>query len=242
MKVKFDAILGRLREKDGSGGDTPTPPNPNSHFTVTTSGDNKTFYADEKESDTLTVTVTLRFDNVPVDANSTPSGWTHTGTGTYERTISHPGTIAAQQWSYTPGGQYGSQTATKSSPSRSLTKVYPAYWGIFAGNDASQPDITAIVASLSGQHRVTANLPTTVVNVPNNTANDAWLWIVTKGSATALNNEFNVNIMRDPVAGKEFTSPRNNSIDLQGYTAYVSQNQAEAGLGFGNVKLTINLS
>ena len=243
LKVIYDVILGRLRQKDGDGGDTPTPPSPQSHFTVTTSGSNKTFYADEKETDTLTVTVTLKFDNVLVDADSTPSGWTRTGTGTYERSISQPGTIAAQSWSYTPGGEYGSQTATKSSASRTLTKVWPAYWGTYPSEIVLDHRLDGVVANLATQHRATSNVVNNVVNVPADQSQDVWLWVVTHGSATVVDNNLGANIMNAPENAPDFASPmQGTSFDLSGYKIYVSTWPAEAGQGgFGELKINITL-
>lgn len=235
IKVKFDTILGRLREKDGDGS-TPTP----SHnlSVQTTPTQNQTYLADEQTSPGMTVTVIVKFDGNIVDAASTPSGWTRTGLGTYTRHIDQPGTIAAQQWTYVHEGR----TYTATSPARSLTAIYPAYWGIYPSND-SEGDITAIVAALKDQHRQTANLPRTTVEVPNPTGSDCWMWIVTKGSATATPEAFDVTMLRDPVTGKTFASPMPGANwNLSGYKAYVSINPADAGLSFGNVKLTINLS
>lgn len=239
FKVIFDCILGRLRQDKLSEGDLPDP---TPLFTVETApASSVRYYADAETNPGLTVTVKLRFNGTLVDADSTPSGWTRTGTGTYQRSVSQPGTVDAQAWSYTPGGMYGSRTATKSSASRSLTEVYPAYWGIYPSNDASG-DISAIVASLAEQHRLTASLPQTVVEVPNQTAQDCYLWIVTHGSATATPEAFNVNMLREPVTGKTFESPMpRTGWNMSGYKAYVSINPADAGLSFGNVRMTINL-
>lgn len=237
IKVKFDRILGRLREKDGDGGSPAPPLVPK--ITVETIGSNKTFYADMQQSDTLTVVVKIWFNGHLVDADSN-NGWTKTATGTYQRTLTEPGEIARTQWRYTPGGDYGSSTATGYSEARSLTRVYPAYWGIYPDNDASG-NISAIVAALNDQHRVTQDLNTTI-EVPNQTANDCWLWIVTHNKATATPEAFDVTMLRDPVTGKTFASPMSGTDwNLSGYKAYVSINPADAGLSFGNVKLTINL-
>lgn len=245
VKVIFDRILGRLRETDyetgGGGGEVPDP---TSHFSVTTTpANNQKYYADATTSPGMTVTVTLKFDNALVDADATPSGWTRQSLGVYTKPVSPTGTVDAQQWSYTPGGVYENRTAVKSSPARSLSAVYPAYWGIYPGNiDLADRDLTPVVAQLYAQNRrVTQNMPTTVVNVPNNTKEDVWLWIITKGSATATPESFDISMMEAPVGDVFFTSPLNGEIDLSGYKAYVSINKADAGLGFGNVKLTINL-
>lgn len=244
IQVIFDRILCRLREKDydpGSG--APSVPDPTSHLTYEmTPGGNQSYLADAVPCPGMTVTVRLKFDGDLVDADSTPSGWAHPSLGTYTKTLDEPGTVNPQQWSYTPGGQYEDRVASVTTPSRGLTMVYPAYWGIWPYSDTEPSDITGVVAGLNSQHRVTSNVANQVVNVPNTTEKNTWLWIVTKGTATALNNEFNTSIMRDPVAGKSFTSPVNAELSLQGYKVYVSKNLAEAGYGFGNVKLTINLA
>lgn len=234
IKVKFDTILGRLREKDGDGG-TPAPTH--SFVAQTSPSSDKTYLADEQTSPGLTVTVTTKFDGVTVDADTTPSGWIRTALGTYTRHIDQPGDIAAQQWNYT----YGGTTYHANSAKRSLTAIYPAYWGIYPSND-SGGDITAIVASLKNQHRVTTNLPQTVYTVDNPTPNDCWLWIVTKGTARATPEAFDISMMESPVTGKTFASPMPGADwDMTGYKAYVSINRADAGLSFGPVKLTINL-
>lgn len=234
LKVKFDRILGRLREKDGDS--TPTPPAPSHSMTGSTTPDrNQTYLADAQTSPGMTVTVKTYFDGALVDVPDTPANWTRTALGTYTRRIEQSGTIPAQTWTY----PYQGQNYTYTSPARSLSAVYPAYWGIYPSNDAT-PDIRAIVADLAGQHRETANVNRTVA-VPNPTGSDCWLWIVTHGSATATPESFDISMMRDPVTGKSFTSPVNPSINLSGYKAYVSINPADAGLSFGNVKLKINL-
>lgn len=246
LTVIFDRVLGRLREKDyeGGGGGGSDVPDPTSHFSVKLTPDvNQKYFADAQTSPGMTVTVTLKFDGALVDAVATPLGWTRQSLGVYTKSIAQPGTVAPQQWSYTPGGVYEQRTAVKSSPARSLSAVYPAYWGIYPGNiEHSDRDLTPIVAQLYAQNRrVTQNMPTTVVNVPNNTNEDVWLWIITKGSATATPESFDISMMEEAVDDVYFTSPVNGEISLEGYKAYVSINKADAGLGFGNVKLTINL-
>ena len=242
IKVKFDTILGRLRERDGDGSDPQPTPDPTPLFTVDTSpAADATFMADLGGKQTLIVTVTTRFNGVLVDADNTPARWTRSTVGTYTRNISQPGTIAAQAFSYTPGGQYGSQTVTKSSQARSLVKVWPAYWGLWPSPDASG-DISEAVAAIAAQHRLTADLPLTTLEIPNPSADDCWLWIVTRGSAAATPEAFSVSMLRDPVPDKSFVSPLSDLVMLDGYKVYVSINPADAGLSFGNVRLSVNLS
>ena len=235
IKVKFDRILGRLREGD-DGGDTPTP---SPAFTVTTTGSNKTYYADQQQTDTLTVVAECRYDGNLVDADSVPSGWERASLGTYSKTISGSGTIAKTTFTYTP---QGGSALTAKSDAKTLTKVWPAYWGIYPGDDTSNPNITDMVAEFEKLgNRVTSKMVNNVVNIPNQTENDCWLWIVTRGSASATPEAFDITILRDPVSGMEFTSPINENIELDGYKVYISINKADAGQGFGNVKLSINL-
>lgn len=237
LKVKYDVVLGRLREKDGDGGDTPTP---SPTFTVTTTGSNKTYYADEKQTDTLTVVAECRYDGNLVDADSVPSGWERASLGTYSKTISGSGTIAKTTFTYTP---QGGSALTAKSDAKTLTKVWPAYWGIYPSDDTSDPNITDMVSEFEKLgNRVTSKMVNNVVNIPNQTENDCWLWIVTRGSAAATPEAFDITILRDPVTGMEFTSPMDPTIELDGYKAYLSINKADAGQGFGNVKLSINLS
>ena len=237
FKVKFDTVLGRLREKDAQ---TETPPDPNPLFEVETlPAQDLRYMADEELNPGLTVTVYTRFAGELVDADETPTGWYRTSLGTYTRHIDEPGTIAAQAWSYTPGGIYGEQTATKNSEARRLIAVYPAYWGIYPGNDATG-DISAIVADLCQQHRATANVNTTV-DIPNPTANSCWLWIVTHNTADAEPTATpGISMMDTPITGKTFGSPLANW-NMTGYKAYVSMHSAKAGASFGNIKITINL-
>lgn len=233
IKVKFDPILGRLRE----GCDCDPEPTVPDLLATTTPSANQTYLADEVQSPGMTVVVTLAFRGTPVDADATPQGWTRTALGTYQRHIDQPGTVAAQLWEYTSDGT----TFTATSEARSLTAVYPAYWGIYPGNDTTG-DISSIVAALKDQHRETHNVGPTVVTVDNPTANPCWLWIVTRGTAKATPEAFDVSMMDDPATGKTFTSPMPGANwSLSGYKAYVSINRADAGLSFGPVKLTINL-
>lgn len=232
IKVKFDTILGRLREKDGDGG-TPTPAHTLAVETSPTQ--NQTYLADAEPSPGMTVTVVVKFDGAVVDAASNPSGWTRTAPGTYTRRIEQPGTVAAQQWDYVHEGQ----TYTATSPARSLAAVYPAYWGIYPSNDA-EGDIGNIVADLCQQHRATANVNATM-EVPNPTGSSCWLWIVTRNHADAEPTATpGISMMDAPVGGKTFRSPLANW-NLSGYKAYISMHSAKAGASFGNVKLTINL-
>lgn len=237
LTVKFDRILGRLREADV---ETPTPPAPSHTFTATTTGSDKTYYADEKETDTLTVTVTLRYDGNPVDAdtNGVPSGWEKVPNtiGQYSKTISGSGSTGAATFSYTANGE----TKTANAQSKTLTKAWPAYWGMMASNDTAG-NIDTIVASLATQHRETSNVSNRTINVEGDPKNDMWLWVVTHGSATVVDATFNQNVMEQPVNLSEFESPMNAQISLAGYKVYVSTWPIEAQQAGYQAKLSINL-
>lgn len=239
LTVKFDRILGRLREADV---ETPTPPAPSHTFTATTSGSNKTYYADEKETDMLTVTVTLRYDGNPVDAdtNGVPSGWEKVPNtiGQYSKTISGSGSTGNGTFSYTANGE----TKTASAQSKTLTKVWPAYWGTYPSGTVPEARIDTIAADLAAQHRETSNVVNRVVNV-GNPKDDVWLWVVTHGEATVVDANFNLNIMEAPVSVADFASPMpDTNFDLSGYKAYVATWPAEAGQGgYGDLKMNITL-
>ena len=56
-------------------------------LSVGTVATDDTYITDVVTSTTMVVTVTVKFDNVKVDADETPSGWTRTGTGTYTKSV-----------------------------------------------------------------------------------------------------------------------------------------------------------
>lgn len=237
IKAKFDVILGRLREADGDGGDTPTPA---PTFTVTTTGSNKTYYADQLQTDTLTVVAECRYDGNLVDADSVPSGWERASLGTYSKTISGSGTVSATTFTYTPQG--GSALTAKTS-ARSLTKVWPAYWGTYPSEVVVDERLDGVVANLAAQHRATSNVVNTVANIPADQSQDVWLWVVTHGSALVVDNNLGANIMNAPVNAPNFDSPMQGAdFELSGYKLYVSTWPAEAGQGgFGELKINITL-
>ena len=213
-----------------------------SSFTVTTSPlADINYIADIEPCPNLVVSVNLFYEGVPVDADIIPEGWTHIATGEYQCSLNQPGTIDEQVWSYSIDGINGLQTFTANSAARSLTPIYPAYWGIYPSND-TDGDITDIVASLAQQNRLTTDLSETTLEIPNLTDSTCWLWIVTKGVATAKTAIFDLNMMCDPVEGKQFVSPMPNANwELYGYKVYVSINPVDPGLSYGSVKLSINL-
>lgn len=236
LKVKFDRILGRLREADG--GDTPTPPVTHT-FTATTTGNNKSYFADQQETDSLTVTVTTRYDGDLVDADSVPSGWTRTGLGTYTKTVNGSGTIAAATFTYTPSG---GSAMTATSQARTLTKVYPAYWGMVDLGTVPQERIDSIVADLNTQHRETSSFSNRLIDVEGDPKKDMWIWVVTHGSATVVDASFNQNVMQSPVNVTDFASPISGvNIDLSGYKVYVSTWPIEANTPGYQAKLGITL-
>ena len=234
IKVKFDTILGRLREKDGS--ETPVTHT----FTATTTGSNKSYIADVQETDSLTVTVALRYDGNLVDANTVPSGWTRTALGTYQRTVTGSGTVPATAFTYTP---QGGSAMTATSQARTLTKVWPAYWGTYPSGTVPSGRIDTIAANLAKQHRETANVVNRVVNVADSPTDDVWFWVVTHGSASVVDANFGLSIMESPVSVVPFASPMPDvSIDLPDYKVYVATWPAEAGQGgYGDLKINITL-
>lgn len=239
LKVKFDRILGRLREAD-DGGDTPTPPTPSHTFTATTTGNNKSYNADQLETDSLTVTVTTRYDGNLVDCTPPDNTWTRTGTGTYTKTITGSGTIAAATFTYTPSG---GSAMTATSQARTLTKVWPAYWGMVDLGTVPQERIDSIVANLNAQHRETSSFSNRLIDVEGDDKKDMWLWVVTHGSATVVDAVFNQNVMQSPVNVTAFASPISGvNIDLPGYKVYVSTWPIEAGQSGYQAKLGITLN
>ena len=237
LKVKFDRILGRLREKDGSG-DTPTPPVTHT-FTATTIGSSKSYYADQQETGTLSVTVELRYDGNLVDADTVPSGWEKVPntTGQYTKTISGSGSTGATTFSYTANGE----TKTANAQSKTLTKVWPAYWGMVATNDTNT-GIDAIADDLANnQHRETASFSNRLIDVEGDPKKDMWLWVMVRNSATVVDATFNTSVVNAPVNLAAFESPKNANIELSGYKAYVTTWPIEANVPGYQAKLSITL-
>ncbi len=244
LKVKFDRILGRLREMDDNTPPTP-PPDPTEFFAANLTGSNKTWFADTVATESLTVQVALTFNGTPVDADPDTVGlsnWTKQSTGVYTRTVTGSGTIGAMSWRYTPPGDtYGGQTAVRSTAARTLTKVWPAYWGMVATNDTNT-GIDAIADDLANnQHRETASFSNRLIDVEGDPKKDMWLWVMVRNSATVVDATFNTSVVNAPVNLAAFESPKNANIELSGYKAYVTTWPIEANVPGYQAKLSITL-
>ena len=185
-----------------------------SKFTLTQTGDNdKTRYADVSEHESLEVVVTLKFDGVNVDAESTPSGWTKTSTGVYRRTTTDAN-IASQQFQYKPGGKYGDIVCKKSSAGRTITVSYPIWYGYASTNNAG--NASSVITSLTKTYTA---INKTSYEFNNNSGGERYLWAVTRGSATITRL---ADIMNSPVSVT--LSVGTGGIELSGYKAYISTN------------------
>ena len=121
--------------------------------------------------------------------------------------------------------------------------MWPAYWGTYPSEILLDDRLDGVIADLKAQHRATANVVNSVVDIPADPTEDIWLWVVTHGSATVLDNSLGASIMNAPVNSPDFDSPMPGaSFELSGYKIYVSTWPAEAGQGgFGELKINITL-
>lgn len=197
-------------------------------FAVTTSG-SATLYTDANSSTTLAVTVTTKFDGEAVDCDSVPTGWTRTATGTYTKSVSGAsGSVTATTFSYTPSsGTYKDITVSKSSTAKIITVVNPVYYGFTTA--------TTLADAIGDLTRSTSKV--SVTSLTNSKANGAYLWILTKNSATAT--QLGQSILGAATTNQSFTSPQDSSITCSGYKLYKSTSPFD--MGTFNVSLTINI-
>ena len=189
------------------------------------------FTADTATSTTMTVTVTTKWAGALVDCDATPSGWTRTSTGTYQRTVTGAsGTVASATFTYTiSGGTYDGLTVTYASTAKSIAVTYPAWYGFSTAADFASLDLSTLT-------RVTAK-PPTASSLTNAKGNGCYLWLVTHSTATAT--EMNLNILSTIASGQSFTSPSNAGITLSGYRIYRSNLTYDLG-SFG-INMTLNV-
>ena len=204
-------------------------------FSVGTVAVDDTFITDVVTSTTMVVTVTVKFDNVKVDADETPSGWTRTSTGTYTKSVTGAsGSVAAAEFSYTPtSGQFEGITVAKNSTQKNISAINPIFYGFATTNDQAQ--LASVIGTLT---RRTARLQQ-VADLVNNTGGVAYYWILTKSTATAT--QLGSTILNPPIPNKSFTSTQNPSITMTGYNLYISTLNCAAGGKITNVTLTINI-
>lgn len=204
-------------------------------FSVSTAAANDTYITDVVTSTTMVVTVTVKFDDVLVDADETPSGWTKASTGTYTKSVTGAsGSVAETEFSYTPSsGEFEGITVAKNSAQKSISAINPIFYGFATTNDQAQ--LASVIGTLT---RRTTRLKQ-VADLVNNTGSVAYYWILTKSTATAT--QLGSTILNEPIPNKSFTSTQNPSITMTGYNLYISTNSCAAGGLFSNVDLTINL-
>lgn len=201
----------------------------NAKFSVATTASGESYWADEANSTTLDVTVTVKFDGANVQPSNhdaiIAAGWESNATGVYTKSVTGAsGTVDAQAFNYTPqSGQYQGIAVTKNSAAKSITAKYPAYHGFSA---------TAIdPANYSGGLiRITAKL-TQTADLNNGTGAAAHYYILTHSTATATQSGNNILQAAQSVTVN----------GMSGYKLYVSTNSAAAGGKFGDVALTINI-
>lgn len=204
-------------------------------FSVGTVAVDDTFITDVVTSTTMVVTVTVKFDNVKVDADETPSGWTRTSTGTYTKSVTGAsGSVTAAEFSYTPtSGQFEGITVAKNSTQKNISAINPIFYGFATTNDQAQ--LASVIGTLT---RRTTRLQQ-VADLANNTGGVAYYWILTKSTATAT--QLGSTILNAPIPNKSFTSTQNPSITMTGYNLYISTLNCAAGGKITNVTLTINI-
>ncbi len=205
-----------------------------SKFSVTTSG-SASYVADEADGTTLTVTVTVKFDGVAVDADSVPNGWSKTQnkTGEYTKSVSGAsGTIDAQSFSYTPSsGKYNGIEVTKDSEAKSIVVIYPIWYGFIDSNSAD--DFATKFASLTRKTDANYSHNGRFTNTAGATA---WFWALTHNSASAV----------DKFTGDMFNSATSKTVTskertLSNYKLYITKKSAPAGDDLsGSCTITIN--
>ena len=204
------------------------------NFTVTIkSTTGQTYYTDQATQTTMTVTVQTKYSGTLVQADSTPSGWDALSTvGEYQRSITGAsGTIGAQTFTYTKNGI----PISKSSPSRSINAINPAWWGMVPSNDPTI-EITNSIFTNYLTHRLTTGYNQTI-EITNPNPEISYLWILTKNTANAT--QFGGLSLFNGYTTKSFTSI--NNLPMTGYKLYIATNSAAANGTYGNVTLTINL-
>ena len=201
----------------------------NNLFSVATTAIGDSYWADEANSTTLDVTVTVKFDgaNVQPDNHNAiiAAGWASSATGVYTKSVTGAsGSVAAQAFNYTPqSGTYQGVAVTKNSTAKSITVKYPAYYGF------SDSEIDVAGSFENPLTRITAKL-TQTADLNNGTGSAAHLYILTHSTATATQSGNNI-----------LQTPQNVTLHGTTYKLYKSTNSAAAGGKFGDVALTINI-
>lgn len=210
-------------------------------FSVSDSTGTLTFYEDTTAAASMKAdrTVTIKFNGSNVDPTTKGdlTTYTNSATGVYKRTdaTSNPITSAspanAASFSYkVPAGTYGTGAnqitvgasenivVTGSIAQKAISVGRAAYWGWLDGNTIGSNNSEALNNAIAALTRITANKNE---QVTNNKGGERYLWIATKGTASATTMGLPVDFTT--AGSKSFESPQNENITLSGYTIYVSQ-------------------
>lgn len=220
---------------------------------------------DTYDSVTMTVTVTVKFNNVAVvptnAAAVVEAGWTAVvgQTGVYTKSVTGgSGSVAAQAFTYTiplSDTTYGGLTVSKNSGARSISAIYPIYYGFATTDD---DDKIANVMAITGDNALTRSTTSYSFGggaVTCNLTNDAWpegtpaesktawYWILTHSSSGAtMEDKFIGNMITLKTSSAGFVSPQNASISMSGYKLYISdKNALQGGELSSSVSGTINV-
>lgn len=206
-----------------------------SKLTLVQTNTTLTRYADTDAEITISTTITIKFDGTNIQPDNhdaiIAAGWTNSAIGVYTKSLTAAnGTIATQAFNYTPqDGIYQGIAVTKSSATKSINVVYPAWHGFVDTNNISNAN-----TQITNLARIVAKL-TQTTDLNNQLSDSGYYWILTHNSATAT--QLGSNILDAP----QNLTISINGFTLNGYKLYVSTKSAAAGGKFGNVALTINI-
>lgn len=188
------------------------------NYKGTTDADVTTLIKDEDRQKTMTVTVTTKFFDTFVDS-VIPQGWNGSN-GAYTKDVTattSSQTIQSATFTYTPSsGDYKDITVTYKSSAKTLSVIYPAYYGLISSNN--KDTILGQANNLTG--RKTSSYSNSNEEVLNISGEDKWFCILTRGTASA--KQLGMSILTDsPYTNCSFYR---NGFEMQGYKLYVSKN------------------
>ena len=207
--------------------------------TVVSSGSKQgvSYVADVQNTATMTVTVTVKFNDVNVtptnDAALQEAGWSTSSTGVYTKTVTggNDTLVDEQTFTYTipsTDPTYAGLTVSKKSAKKYVIAVYPIFYGFAATND---PADLATVMALTDETKLTRGTSKHTFNgaVVNNLNATAWYWALThSASGASLWDSFGGEMLVLESSSAQFTSTQNSSITMTGYKLYISRTNAVA--------------